>query len=108
MIKSQEGTLDKEFSGGKQKYNEVVVTEEEINNNDINVNTIEEHRCLVNEEIFIEDDVMEETNINEKYSEPLSLDISDPTNSENMNQNLRNLIVVKDPVRDNNVIFPKV
>ncbi|XP_022883895.1 zinc finger MYM-type protein 1-like [Olea europaea var. sylvestris] len=38
---------------------------------------------------------MKERNINEK--------ISDPANWENMNQNLRDLIVMKDPVRDNDL-----
>ncbi|XP_022852714.1 uncharacterized protein LOC111374290 [Olea europaea var. sylvestris] len=107
LIKSQEGALDKFFNGSKQKHNDDVVLEEEFNKNDIDDNTIEKHHCLVNEEISIEDDVMDERNINEKISEPFSFDISDSANWENMNQNLRDLIVMKGPIRDNDVIFPK-
>ncbi|XP_022853543.1 uncharacterized protein LOC111374993, partial [Olea europaea var. sylvestris] len=45
---------------------------------------------------------MDERNINEKISEPFSLDISDPGNWENMNQNLRDLIILKGPLFKNN------
>ncbi|XP_022870999.1 uncharacterized protein LOC111390225 [Olea europaea var. sylvestris] len=103
LIKSQEGALDKFFSGSKQKHNDDVVLEEKFNKNDIDNNTIEKHHCLVNEEIYIEYDVKNERNINEKISEPFSFDISDPANWENMNQNLRDLIIMKGPVRDNDL-----
>ncbi|XP_022858603.1 uncharacterized protein LOC111379463 [Olea europaea var. sylvestris] len=107
LIKSQEGALDKFFSISTQKHNDDVVPEEEFNNNDIGDNTTEKHHCLVNKEISIEDDVIDERNINEKISEPFSFDISDLVNWENMNQNLRDLIVMKGPVRDDDVIFTK-
>ncbi|XP_022880585.1 zinc finger MYM-type protein 1-like [Olea europaea var. sylvestris] len=98
LIKPQEGALDKFSSGSKQKHNDDVVLEEVFNKNDIDNNTIEKHHCLVNEEISIEDDVMDERNINEKISEPFSFNISDLVNWENMNQNLRDLIVMKGPL----------
>ncbi|XP_022897762.1 uncharacterized protein LOC111411468 [Olea europaea var. sylvestris] len=107
LIKSHEGAIDKFFYGNKQKHNDDIVPEEEFDKNDIDDNTIEKHHCLVNEEISIEDDVMNERNINEKISEPFSFDISDPANLKNVNLNLRDLIIMKGPVRDNDVIFPK-
>ncbi|XP_022866074.1 zinc finger MYM-type protein 5-like, partial [Olea europaea var. sylvestris] len=43
----------------------------------------------------------------DKDNEPFSLDLVDPSNWGNMNTNLRDLIVMKGPVRENDLIFPK-
>jgi hypothetical protein len=59
-------------------------------------NTLEEKHCLMNEEISTDRDNV-----------PFSLDLNDPANWGNMNTNLRDLIVMKGPVRENDVVFPK-
>ncbi|XP_022893928.1 zinc finger MYM-type protein 1-like [Olea europaea var. sylvestris] len=69
--------------------------EEVLNENDNN-NTIEEGHCVMNEEVSTD-----------KANELFSVDLVDRANWENMNTNLRDLIVMKGPVRENDLTFPK-
>ncbi|XP_022842855.1 zinc finger MYM-type protein 1-like [Olea europaea var. sylvestris] len=96
LIKSQDGALDKFFGSSKRTHNEDVVTEEVFNENHNKNNTIEEGHCVMNEEVSTDKD-----------NEPFSLDLVDPANWGNMNTNLRDLIVLKGPVREHEMIFPK-
>ncbi|XP_022880728.1 zinc finger MYM-type protein 5-like [Olea europaea var. sylvestris] len=96
LIKSQEGALDKFFGSSKRTHNDDIAAEEVLNENDNNNNTIDEGHCVMNEEVSIDKD-----------NEPFSLDLVDPANWGNMNTNLRDLIVMKGPVRENDLTFPK-
>ena len=97
--KKQVGSLNKFFS---KKKLEVKVELNENVTNEVEVNEVATNE---NEIVRPQNEIATNNTIMEFI--PFSLDISDPINWENMNHQLRDLIVQRGPTRDNNINFPK-
>ena len=96
-IRKQAGSLNKFFS--KKQKEELVVERKENQVEIAEVVTNKNEAIDMNEINQNEDTIMEFV--------PISFDISDPVNWKNMNNHLRDLIVQRGPIRDNNINFPK-
>ncbi|KAL7212006.1 hypothetical protein ACSBR2_014797 [Camellia fascicularis] len=114
FIQSQSGALDKFFGNKKQIESSCLVDEdlviEELNQCNENDNEdlgVEEPIECLNEndnEALVNEKAIESEDFNVEYG---PLNINDPSNWDKIDQNFRDLLVERGPIRSNVVNFPR-
>ena len=104
LIQSQKGALDQFVTRNKQN---ITRNEQEIDLNELEDNEIVEQKDI-NEDIHNDSQILDEEheNINET-TDYIPTNIYDPSQWTNIDTKLRDLLVEKGPIRDNDLDFPK-
>ena len=104
LIQSQKGALNQFVTSNKQN---ITRNEQEIDLNELEDNEIVEQKDI-NEDIHNDSQILDEEheNINET-TDYIPTNIYDPSQWTNIDTKLRDLLVEKGPIRDNDLDFPK-